>query len=322
MSVSTYWNYTNGASESRILIQEKCDAKDSKAEVIFKQRSIYGPIPHTDLIHIIRNYNHKNLKTVNSQSLNWESYMIDVLRDYHFYVQKIVTSKSHEIRPISYITPIKIAFDLFKNTFTLAITHAVSLTRRKIFFPLGLSSKDTACPNPSFSKFIQDRLSYSSQVLWKILHEKPLNALLEGLLGIETYSPAWKSFQLYSQLVRTAGPLEFKAWHESKKAIFENQKMIPECFLEDPFLNRKESICPITQLPIRIPYQTPKGEVFEEAAIKSWIASQIAAGKKPMHPFEPEERLSLDDLALNHSLSDQIELRLLFLEAFKPVIAS
>lgn len=316
MSVSTCWNYANGASESRILIQEKCDVKDSKAEVIFKQRSIYGPIPHTDLIHIIRNYNHKNLKTMHSQSLDWESYMIDVLRDYHFYVQKIVTSKSHEIRLVSYITPIKIAFDVFKNAFSLMMTQAISLTSRKILSPLGLSSKETASPVPSFSKFIQDRLSYSCQIWWKILHEKPLNALLEGLLGIETYSPAWKSFQLYSQLMRTPGPLEFKAWQESKKAIFENQKMIPESFLEDPFLNRKESICPITQLPIRIPYQTPKGEVFEEAAIKSWIASQIVAGKPSLHPFQPEKRLSLDDLALYHSLSDQIELRLLFLEAF------
>ncbi|MBN9378080.1 MAG: hypothetical protein BGO14_01145 [Chlamydiales bacterium 38-26] len=318
MSVqNVYRNYNNGAYELKKVIKTD-DEGHREIEVV--NRSIFGPIPRQELLSIIRSNMHP-------ENADWHQEISNILQQKHFYTRTIITSSGREVgmRVSSYIKSGKFAWNAFKTTCYLGVGAAIFFTPSIISSRLFKGSKsishDENDKKITFSEFIKNHTSYSSQAWWNIMNSDISgNAIVDGLIGVGVgISIVWAGYKLYSQLMKTIGPLGFEEWKKSKKIIFDNEKTVPEQFENDRFWHdgdgERSYICPITQQPIRVPCRTPDGRLFEESAIVSWLMTQLNQGRPTTHPLT-RAHLNFAQLRFEQDLSDLIELRILFLEAF------
>lgn len=159
-------------------------------------------------------------------------------------------------------------------------------------------------------------VTYSIDKWGTLLYNAPSTAItgVEVIDGIVvTIVVAYASKKLFEKLNETTGPKGFRAWKIAKLDIFiqNKEETIPEVYENDAILH--QNICPISMNPIRVPCRSIYNHIFEEAAIKAWLATQIANNQPTTCPLT-RQPLNFQNLQIDGPLSDTIELRLLLLK--------
>lgn len=262
-------------------------------------------MPKEEILSMVRN--------INPNEINWLNNSIERLSNHRFNTKRIIEGVPEEcgVTTAAYLKS-------FLNWKT--VSKCVSIGGPTIITALspGLLAKYM----PKVAQILNwPAIEQSTSVIrysynrWNSLLSPTTSSITtRPLLSIgQTLVIAKISQCVFEKLNECCGPKNFRAWKAEKMNIFIQSKedLIPERHEDDRVLSA--NICPITNLPIRIPCRT-KHSLFEESAIKSWLIQQGANNLQPNCPLT-REPLTFQDLNIDYNLSDQIEIRLLLLNS-------
>ncbi|MCB1118847.1 MAG: hypothetical protein KDK65_02685 [Chlamydiia bacterium] len=318
MTSPVYWNpYSNGAEE----------VKQMPGETSVRKRNIYGPIPRTDVIAIVKG---SSPIDPNDSEDGWQAKVISRLAAEHFN-----TTNINEGVPFNTKAPGWGQWLWSKATLQNTLVAGAAATTViggavVILYGPALLKKfgSQTAENADFKiketdagpSIVGETVMSVSQEKWQDKAVKFTTDNAHYILGIGLIAAG--SFALYARASQEIEEESFSRWQErlinevvKKPKPGEESGRIPERFEDDPVLSA--NTCPITLAPIRHPYKSTEARcthIFEQFAIKDWCLKQIARAEDPSCPL-CSRALDLTKMEIVKPLSDTIELRLLLLES-------